>query len=50
VRICKRSLWPGNLKGENHVEGCKDNIKMDLKILMLKGVKAGKRAVLSYCE
>ena len=31
VRKCKQSLLSGNLKGENHVEGCKDNNKMGLK-------------------
>jgi hypothetical protein len=36
-------LWLENLKGENHVEGCKDNIKMDLKKLVLEGVEAGDR-------
>jgi hypothetical protein len=36
VRKCKQSLRSGNLKGENHVEGCKDNIKMGLKKFMLK--------------
>ena len=41
VRKCKQSLWSGNVKGENHVEACKGNIKMGLKILMLKGVAAG---------
>jgi len=41
VRKCKQSLWSGNLKGENHVEGFKDNIKMGLKKSMLEFVEAG---------
>jgi hypothetical protein len=41
VRKCKQTLWSGNLKRENHVEGCKDNIKMDFKKLILEGVEAG---------
>jgi hypothetical protein len=41
VRKCKQFLWSENLKGENHVEGCKGNIKMGLKKLMLEGVEAG---------
>jgi hypothetical protein len=36
VKKCKQPLWSGNLKEENHVERCKDNIKKDLKELMLK--------------
>ena len=40
VRKCKQSLLSGNLKGENHVVGCKDNNKMGLKQLFLEDVEA----------
>jgi hypothetical protein len=41
VKKCKQPSWSGNLKEGNHVEGCKNNIKMGLKELMLEGVEAG---------